>query len=787
MNIRKTSFIAPTLALLLSVNVYAKDTYTIENKSLKQAIESISKKSNIPYLVNEDLLEGKDAINIKDIQGTQNALDKILRNSTLEAIITNGTIIIRKKQTSSSNNTKLNDIEIIENESDITEGKNSYTISSMSTSTKMNLSILETPQTVSVVTREKMNDFSLTTLNNVLKYTPGVTVEEIETDRTKYTSRGFEISNFQVDGISLPLDMGYGQQDTVIYDHVEVTKGASGLSSGAGDPSATVNMIRKRPTKEFKGYSSINVGSWDKKRFETDISGAISDDKSLRARLVYAHEKKGSYLDRYESEKNIFYGIVEKDISDSTKLTFGITKEKDRPNSSSWGALPRYYTDGTATNFHRNISTSSEWSYWDNTKDEIFTEVEHILDNDWMVKAVFNHKETKADSNLFYMYGTPDSSTQAGLTGYASEYKERTKEQNIDIYAKGPFTLAGNDHEAVFGLSWSKKRTKQASLYDYTNGFPAIPNLYTWNGVTAQMNYKDRPAGSDFTDRQKAIYAATNLSLNEDISLILGTRLSNWQTNGSTYSNNISTKDNSIITPYAGLIYKIKNNISTYVSYTTSFKPQGKVDKNFKAIDPTESVNLETGIKGSFFNNALNTSFSIFKITQDNATETGAKIGAIQTYTVTDGLTSKGYEMEVSGQVLEGWQVGLGYTRLNIEDEQNKAARTYIPKHAVKLSTSYKLQSIPNLKLGASVNWQDDIYKEEGKATTGANIGKTIISKQEAYALVNLMASYKFSKNLSASLNLNNITDEKYYTSLYSAQSYYGAPRSTYLTLKWDF
>jgi outer membrane receptor for ferric coprogen and ferric-rhodotorulic acid len=107
---------------------------------------------------------------------------------------------------------------------------------------------------MSVVTHAKMEDFNLNTINDVLANTTGVTVEKVETNRTYYTARGFDITNFQMDGIGVPMtySLQYGDIDMAMFDRVEIVRGANGLSSSTGNPSATVNFIRKRPTDDSR-------------------------------------------------------------------------------------------------------------------------------------------------------------------------------------------------------------------------------------------------------------------------------------------------------------------------------------------------------------------------------------------------------------------------------------------------------------------------------------------------------------------------------------------------------
>jgi outer membrane receptor for ferric coprogen and ferric-rhodotorulic acid len=124
---------------------------------------------------------------------------------------------------------------------------------------RLDLSIIEIPQSVSVITSAQMQDFQLKNINAALDSATGVNVQRIETDRTYYTARGFDITNFQIDGVGLPLTSGnnHADEDTAIYERIEVIRGANGLMTGVGNPSATVNFIRKRPTLD----TQLNVNA----------------------------------------------------------------------------------------------------------------------------------------------------------------------------------------------------------------------------------------------------------------------------------------------------------------------------------------------------------------------------------------------------------------------------------------------------------------------------------------------------------------------------------------------
>ncbi|WP_330997839.1 TonB-dependent siderophore receptor [Psychrosphaera haliotis] len=149
---------------------------------------------------------------------------------------------------------------------------------------RLNLKMVEIPQSVSVISSAQIKDFQLNDINAALDTATGVRVERIETDRTYYTARGFDITNFQIDGIGLPLISGnnHADEDTAIYDRVEVIRGANGLMTGVGNPSATVNFIRKRPTKTTEFDLDLTAGSWGKSRIEADYSTAVTKDVGVR-------------------------------------------------------------------------------------------------------------------------------------------------------------------------------------------------------------------------------------------------------------------------------------------------------------------------------------------------------------------------------------------------------------------------------------------------------------------------------------------------------------------------
>ncbi|WP_237332901.1 TonB-dependent siderophore receptor [Zobellella iuensis] len=666
-----------------------------------------------------------------------------------------------------------------ERENDVTEGSDSYTTKSSKTATKLSLSPRETPQTVSVTTRTKMDDFALNDVNAVLANTNGVNVEKVETDRTYFTARGFDITNFQVDGIGVPLTYGnlMGDLDTALFDKVEVLKGANGLMSGAGSPAATVNFVRKRPTEAFQASAKAGVGSWDYRRLDGDISGALSE--RVRARLVVAGQDKHSYLDRYEQQRGLAYGVLEADLTDSTLLTLGHSYQRNDADSPLWGSLPLFYTDGSRTDYSRSDSSAADWAYWNNEDNRSFVELAQELGNGWTAKAAYSHVEIESDSELFYVYGTPERGSNTGVFSWPSQYDFRTRQDLVDLYASGPFRLAGREHELVAGTSWSMANTRDHSWYGDTINSP-VPDLHGWDGSYPRPNFTIDGGGSDWTDKQQSLYTAARFSLTEDLSLLAGARLSNWDSHGSSYGKDKATRHDKVLVPYAGLVYDLTPNYSLYASYTEIFTPQVATDIDGNRLAPVEGSSMETGVKGEWLDGKLYANLALFRIEQSNLAEAAGVVDGKTHFRAVDGITSQGVELELAGELLPGWEASAGYSYVDIEDSEGNTTKTYTPRQSAKLATTYRLPMAEQLKLGANIKWQDDAYRDYGSGR---------IARQDAYTLLGLMAKYEFTPQLDATLNLDNLTDEKYLTSFYWAtpQGYYGEPRNAKLTVNWKF
>ena len=652
-----------------------------------------------------------------------------------------------------------------------------YAAKRSNSATGFDQSLRDTPQSISILTRTQLADFALTNVNQALDQATGIQVERVETDRTYYTARGFDVTNFQFDGIGMPFTNGsqWGDLDTAIFERVEVLRGANGLLSPTGNPSATINYVRKRPGDAFHAGAELTLGSWNDRRVQAEMSGPLNAAKTVRGQLIVVREAKDSYLDRYHTDKTLVDGALEIDLSRDTELRLAYTQQNNDADSPLWGALPLHYTDGTPTDYDVSTSTSTDWAYWNNTDKRANATLLQRLGGDWTAQASVLYREMHSDSELFYIYGTPDRATGLGLYAYPSAFVGDYTQSMADLRVSGPVQLAGRKHELLFGVSSARERARERS--DYGQGIgTALPDLATWNGAYPKPSFDASTDGSHFDTRRSSVYAAAKLALLDALKLTVGANATTIDSAGENYRV-AHAYDKHAFTPYVGAVWTIDERVSAYSSVTRIFNPQTEVDVNHQVLDPIEGRNLEAGLKTAWLDDRLNLNAAVFRATQNNTAEAAGSFSNFQTYYRGVNATSTGYELELVGRLADGWDINAGYTQFRLKGEDGQDARTYVPRRTLHVSTGYRLPTLPALKVGAALRYQSDIRTTDGDA----------VIRQDAYALVDLMLRYTIDQHWSLALNANNVTNKKYINSLYWTQGYYGAPRNVSATLSWTY
>lgn len=701
---------------------------------------------------------------------------KLIRLSILSAVVVTTGSLAETPQRGSLNRsiTTLQPIHAVNHESAVSEGTGGYSVPLTSTSARMPLSPRETPQTINVVTRTQMDDFRLDNATSLLSTVPGVFVQQVETDRNYYTIRGYEATNFQVDGIGLQFstEEQMGDLDMAFYDRVEVLKGANGLLSHTGNPSGTVNFIRKRPTRDFSANANLSYSSFATRRSGVDISSPLNGSGSVRGRLIGAYQKGNSHLDRYGLAKQIFGAIVEADLGDRTTLTLGHSHQKNKAKSTMWGALPLYYTDGSPIDYNVSDSTAPEWAYWNTTDRTSFVELAHDWGAGWSTKATLIYRKITQDAEHFFVDGVPDRVTGLGLLSWPTKYNRYERQRLADVSTTGKYRLGGREHDLMFGINISRSENYMTSLAADTN-IP-LPSIYIWNRQFPHPDFGNADLGfADFTDRKTTAFIATRLNVTDAFKVIGGANYTRVTSDGVLYKYPHYFRRNKL-SPYLGLIYDLNKNYSVYASYTGIFNPQFRYNIHGELVPAIEGRNYELGLKGESEDGRLTGSVALFRAEQNYTAEVDKFLDGLNRYKPVDSR-STGFELTMQGEVLPGLQVSTGYTHLfSIKDQSGNAVREYVPKSTITIAASYAVPSVHGLKVGAAVCWQSEIRRLQGKTPAGIDI----YTKQKAYAVTDLMASYELNKHVTVGTNVKNVFNKKYLTSLLWGQSYYAPSRS---------
>ncbi|OYO28686.1 TonB-dependent receptor [Janthinobacterium sp. PC23-8] len=766
---------------------------------LDAALEQLARKAGLTLTYQAGELRGLHSAGLAGSHDAETALRLLLAGSGLTAVpLGPGAFALRALprtgDAAQGGEQKLAEITVTAGNAAVTETENSgaYAAALAGTATRFVLSPRETPQSLTVITRQQMDDQGSVTLADVLQQTPGVTVSHDDSERYNYYARGFSLNSFQYDGVPTfdfgTNSNGLGMRDMAIYDRVEVVRGANGLMSGAGSPAGAVNLVRKKPTRQFQAYAQASVGSEDRYRAETDLSGPLNADGSVRARLVAAYQDHGAHIAYYRQDKRVAYGVIEADVTPRTRLLAGLDYQKIGSQGSSFGQNPLFYSDGSRTRFDRSFNPAARWTNADSSSTRVFAAAEHLFDNGWQLRAEASHWKGDTDqrqANIISWGPYPDQTTglatlQRGTKTYAID------SNSLDAYAAGPFQWLGHQHELVFGINASHRD----SNYVAASGGNLAIDYRRWNNAAPQPSTLRVSQTQTYAFKEYAAYGAARFKPADGLSLIVGSRLNAYERTGDLVYGSGGTgrddaKEKHKLVPYAGAVYDLNASWSAYLSHASIFEPQSVSDANARVLPSTTGASWESGLKGEFFDRKLNASVALFQIRQDNLADyVATDANERDVYRAIDGTTTRGIEAEVSGQLRPDWQIMAGATWSRPRDKDGQRIDTTRPERSAKLATSYRLPGAwRQLTVGANLNWQ-------GRTWYATTLAGDVPARADegSFAVAGLMARYVFNSRLSAVLNINNVFDKTYYSGygLYGS-SHYGDPRNAQLTVRASF
>ncbi|MBL8266802.1 TonB-dependent siderophore receptor [Steroidobacter sp.] len=768
----------------------------IPSGTLIAALETLGKQFGVELAYRPELVKDLRTSGVRGKISAEDAVKQLLQGTPLSVRTdTTGVLVISDAKPSGARSSlllrdQLDSPDAVEEV--IVTGKGTLDLLSFG---KEAQTLRNIPQSVSIMTRQRMEDQNITTLGEVLDSTVGIFAHDQGDGGGSVNAyaRG-NLMGAQFDGVagSRSVVMGDSQFDMAIYDRVEVLRGPAGLATGVGELGGTVNMVRKRPRDQFGAGASLSVGSWNNYHGDVDFTGPLSASGRLRGRAVLIGEQRDYFYDKADKQSWTGYGIVEFDVTEAT--TVGLSAGVQRTDLTPTNGQPMYvYGDGSYAllGAPRSINLITGWSTVKRNIDEQVFDVVHRFDNGWKVKLNVNRRESLFD----YRAGEPSSPIDAAtdqMDFWAATYAIEYESLGIDINVTGSVELFGRKHDLLLGFNVDRFDR------EIPWGGASLGSLNAFNpGVDASV-VPARTFSLGSRVDQQGVYGMARISLLDPLTVILGGRVSDYSDASRGFApidSPVPWQDgeptNGEFTPYAGVVWDISREFSWYGSYTQVFQPQSDLDYQANLLDPRVGYQVETGLKGEHFDGRLNTSFAVFRLRDSNLATPDTDpnhpcFNGDVCYKAAGLIETKGWEMEIVGRLQPGWDLTLGYTAYSQEDAQTgEAFNTRLPDHVFKLWSNYRFDgslfggALQGWNVGLGVHKQNGVYYAEGTPAV------TIV-EADGYTVADLQVGYKVSEKLRTTLTISNLFDRNYYSAIWdaSARNMYGEPRAVMLTVR---
>ncbi len=784
----------------------AQHSFQVAAGPLEDALNQFARQAGITLSFDPSAVSGRQAAALNGRHTVEQGFALLLAGSGLQAMRNvngaYGLLAAPQSAAPAATEATLPSVNVMTDLS-TTEGTASYTARSAATATRLGLSLRETPQSVSVITRQQIDDRNFTTLGEAMEMATGITGSTAFQGGISQTARGFAMASNLIDGLpnAGAVDTSY-EPNLAFYDRVEVLRGAAGLVAEAGSAGGVLNLVRKRPTAQRQSSVTLRTGSWNNNYVELDGSSPLNEAATLRGRVVVAYQDRDTHIDAEYTRRPMFYGVVEADVGPRTQLHAGFSHERNDRNMAITG-LPRFADGGDLGLPRSSRGYSPTWNEMESRINTVFAGIDHAFDDRWSLKLAATQQNRSLSQALFSATGAVDRTTLMGPT-YGTDLwgivALPQRNRSVASVLSGKFDLLGSEHDLVLGASWSDNDWGRGGRTAWRGTAPVVSDtVYDFDpsGVPRPPEEERLEEGSTLTT-SSSLYGTTRLALSDPLKLILGGRLSWVETKNYNSAGTTSVrKENRVFTPYAGVTYDLDDRWSLYASYTDIFRVQNTQRKaSGEPLKPVVGKNYEAGIKGELYDGRLNASFAVFRVIEENRAQldpdnpTACSGGAC--YLEEGKVRGQGFETEISGEIMPGWQAIAGYTYVRTKylrdrtasgapsANEGRAFRSTTPEHLFKLWSTYRLSGDwQGVSVGGGVNLQSDVYVQDGN----------IRIRQGGYAVWNARVGYRLTEQWDLALNVSNLFDKHYYARLGSTSygSIYGEPRSWMLTLRGQF
>ncbi len=664
--------------------------------------------------------------------------------------------------------------------------------------TKTETPFVETPQSISIITDEQIEEQGSKNVQEATRYSAGVFTQQYGATASRYDAiklRGFgsdSIDNQYLDGLKLLNDKGtYSimQVDPYFLEGIEVVKGPSSVLYGRAAPGGIVALTSKKPLFEPHYEVQAGAGTQGTASLGFDIGDEVGDSGRAAYRLVGRVYHSDTQWDKVQEEHYTIAPSLTVDITDATTLTLMGYFQKD-PEGGYYGGLPAEGTlyDHNGERISNNFyDGEQDYEEFDREQAMIGYQLEHRFNDVWSARQNFRYVNTKTDYgqvyNQGYWVGNELPRTFFGADEELSAFA-------IDNQLLAEFGIGATDHTVLTGLDYQHRDTDAYWTAGYTpafaSTFPSINAFDPVYGGTGTINpYQD----NDRELEQTGLYVQDQMAIDQ-WRVTVGGRY-DWVDVENQYENLLTGAtgdeqlDDEHFSGRAALMYLFDNGIAPYVSYSESFSPSANVDENGDLIDATEAEQYELGLKYQPVGTADRYSIAVFQIDQDNVAN---YIQSINAYQAVGEVRSQGVELEAATRVNENITLQASYTYTDVEVQKSETGtegKTPVatPEHMASAWGSYEfLDGVFNsLKLGVGVRYIGESWANESNDL-----------EVPSYTLVDTMIKYDLAnvglKGVTAQLNANNLFDKEYVGSCYSeAVCYYGAERSVMGTVTYNF
>ncbi|MFJ4456484.1 TonB-dependent siderophore receptor [Pseudomonas sp. NPDC089392] len=657
-----------------------------------------------------------------------------------------------------------------------------YKATRSASATRTDTALHETPQSVSEVPKDVLEDTGATRLQDGLDYAGGVGRANNFGGQglTTFTVRGFTTGEFYRNGF--PINRGYpNAPDANTVERLEVIRGPASSLYGRGDPGGTFNVVSKQPLPESKVTLGSQFDDQGMHRATLDATGPLNQDGSLAYRLNVLGEGGDSFRDDVESERYDVAPVVSWQVNDSTKIVF----EGDfmRNNHPLDRGLTRYPTQTGSASRDTYIWEKGSDNLLHNDNNMAQVRFEHLLNDNWTLGGGFQFLDGSLKGNAVEANGAPaDGRTLQRNFNYRKlEWTDRDWQLNLT----GHFDTGTFSHTLLTGVEYEN--------YDYNSIIRRSTASYPidiYNPVLGQPRptLAAAPTTWDKENLQTwAYFIQDQVALTERLKALAGVRFERFEHDydDKRPTNRDFSKGENGVTPRFGLIYDLTDTVAVYANTARSFKPNtGTPASGGGGFDPEKGKSYELGVKWEALDRQLSIDAAIYHIVKENVL-TNDPNDPTGTFKVAAGeVRSRGLDINIAGNLTPEWRVigGYAYVDAEVTEDNNIPTGTRlanIPRNTFSLLNTYEFQDglAKGLGLGVGVKYVDD-RAGQTQATTYT---------MERYSVVDLLSFYKVNEHVRLNLDVKNVFNKGYDEGAFNSYVYPGAPRTVQAGISYTF